>query len=161
MDRKYIGVFVAVCIVIMLTTVFATADSSEKVVRTLIDRRTETLNLYYQGDMSREEATALIKEIESGNLMEKDLKNMEDYFQTDIERVKDYKISSVEITHEDEGMICADVSMQWKVENVEAIALDEEVTTAEGKREKIDAFLCKYSVICQKEGDAYKLVQFF
>ena len=146
MNKRYIIGFSVVCLVIMMATAFATADSNEKTVRTLINQRTETLRSYYDGKLEKSEAESIIREMESGNLLEQDLDNIEAYFQTDIDRVKDYSISAVNITYADGDMICAEVFMEWEVESVDS---------------ENSSFLCQYSAICQKEKNIYKLVQFF
>ena len=80
---------------VLMTTAFALAGSEEKIVEDLINERTTTLNSYYDGGMQREEAREKIREIETGNLMEQDLENIDLYFQTDIDRIKEFELLSV------------------------------------------------------------------
>lgn len=145
MKRKHIAVTAVVIAAVLMTTAFALAGSEEKIVEDLINERTTTLNSYYDGGMQREEAREKIREIETGNLMEQDLENIDLYFQTDIDRIKEFELLSVKITESSEDMICADVYIKWDVETVTGN----------------DSFMCGYSVICVKEGEDYKLVQFF
>ena len=143
--KKYAIIISIAAVIVLMTTVLAMAGSDEKIVRDLIDERTVTLNNYYDGDMKKEEAREKIKKLETGNLMEQDLENIDLYFQTDIDRINEFEITSVKITHEDEDMICADVCIKWDVDTVTGS----------------DSFICDYSVICVKEGNGYKLAQFF
>ena len=145
MKRKHIAGTAVVIAAVLMTTAFALAGSEEKIVEDLINERTTTLNSYYDGGMQREEAREKIREIETGNLMEQDLENIDLYFQTDIDRIKEFELLSVKITESSEDMICADVYIKWDVETVTGN----------------DSFMCDYSVICVKEGEDYKLVQFF
>jgi len=145
MKRKQVITSAVIISAVLLTTVFATADSDEKIVSNLINERTVTLSSYYDGDMKKEEAVEIIKKIEADNLMEQDLDNIDRYFQTDIDRIKEFELQNITITESDEDMICADVSIKWDVETVSGS----------------DSFICDYDVICSKEGDKYKLVQFF
>ena len=143
--KKYAIIISIAAVIVLMTTVLAMAGSDEKIVRDLIDERTVTLNNYYDGDMKKEAAREKIKKLETGNLMEQDLENIDLYFQTDIDRINEFEITSVKITHEDEDMICADVYTKWDVDTVTGS----------------DSFICDYSVICVKEGNGYKLAQFF
>lgn len=77
--------------------------------------------------------------------MEEDLQNIELYFQTDIEQVREYSITSIDIEEADEDIIYGYVTIKWKVEGID------------GKEE----FLYEYSIICSKEDNVYKLEQFF
>ena len=138
MKRKHIAVTAVVIAAVLMTTAFALAGSEEKIVEDLINERTTTLNSYYDGGMQREEAREKIREIETGNLMEQDLENIDLYFQTDIDRIKEFELLSVKITESSEDMICADVYIKWDVETVTGN----------------DSFMCDYSVICVKEGEA-------
>ena len=132
MKRKHIAVTAVVIAAVLMTTAFALAGSEEKIVEDLINERTTTLNSYYDGGMQREEAREKIREIETGNLMEQDLENIDLYFQTDIDRIKEFELLSVKITESSEDMICADVYIKWDVETVTGN----------------DSFMCDYSVIC-------------
>ena len=125
--KKYAIIISIAAVIVLMTTVLAMAGSDEKIVRDLIDERTVTLNNYYDGDMKKEEAREKIKKLETGN------------------RINEFEITSVKITHEDEDMICADVYIKWDVDTVTGS----------------DSFICDYSVICVKEGNGYKLAQFF
>lgn len=145
MKRKYFAAAAIVIAAVLTTTAFAMAGSDEKIVEDLINKRTVTLNDYYDGDMQREEARQIISDIETGTLMEQDLDNIDRYFQTDIDRIKEFDLVSVKITEADEDMICADVNIKWDVETVTGN----------------DSFMCDYDVILVKEGEAYKLAQFF
>ena len=145
MKRKYFAAAAIVIAAVLMTTAFAMAGSDEKIVEDLINKRTATLSDYYDGDMQREEARQIISDIETGTLMEQDLDNIDRYFQTDIDRIKEFDLVSVKITEADEDMICADVNIKWDVETVTGN----------------DSFMCDYDVILVKEGEAYKLAQFF
>ena len=144
--KKHIiaGASVVVLMVIFCTAI-ASAGGEEAVVRELICRRTDTLSGFYAGEIDKKEAVETIQSIESGHLMEEDLQNIELYFQTDIEQVREYFITSIDIEEADEDIIYGYVTIKWKVEGIA------------GKEE----FLYEYSIICSKEDNVYKLEQFF
>mgnify|MGYP003369899776 CR=1 FL=1 len=145
MKKKHIAVTAVMIAAVLAATAFAMAGSDEKIVKDLINERTVTLNGYYDGSMQREEAGERIRKIETGNLMEQDLENIDLYFQTDIDRINEFELMNVDITESSEDMICAEVYIRWDVD------------TVTGK----DSFMCDYEVICVKEGNDYKLAQFF
>lgn len=144
MKKRYIAAAIAI-VAILFAAVIAAAGSEEKIVRDLIINRTETLNGYYDGDMKREDAIASIRELETGNLMQQDIDNIDRYFQTDIDRINSFEIMSIKITESESDMICATVYMKWDIETVTGN----------------DSFMCDYSIICIKEEKYYKLAQFF
>lgn len=145
MKKRRLVCIAAVSLIVIFTTAFAIAGSEEAIVKSLICQRTDTLSGFYAGEIDREYAVEKIKSIETSHLMEEDLQNIDLYFRTDIEQVKKYSITRIDITQSDEDMICADVSIRWQSEGIQ------------GKEE----FNCNYSVICCKEENAYKLAQFF
>lgn len=137
-----------VCIIILAAAVsfaFASSLSEKETVKDLIKVRTDTLSGFYAGKIEKEDAVEIINNIESDHLLKEDLQNIDLYFQTDIEQVKEYSFKNIKITDSDDYMICADVTMEWEAEGIDG----EEV------------FSVTYDVICQKDGNNFKLVQFF
>lgn len=144
MKKKYFAALLAAAL-ILLTTAFAAGNSDERIVRELVKTRTETLSSFYDGGMLKDEAKEIISELETGDLKDLDLENIELYFQTDIDRINEAELISVVITEATEDLIRADVRMRWDVETVSGS----------------DSFLCEYDVICVREEGAFKLAQFF
>ena len=138
MKKKYFAALLAAAL-ILLTTAFAAGNSDERIVRELVKTRTETLSSFYDGGMLKDEAREIISELETGDLKDLDLENIELYFQTDIDRINEAELISVVITEATEDLIRADVRMRWDVETVSGS----------------DSFLCEYDVICVRDAVSY------
>ena len=136
--KKGVKIFIIVFLSLIVTTVFATANSQERIVEDLICQRTDTLGLYYAGKVNKEDTITKISKITTDHLRDYDLENLEKYFQCDLQQLVDYKISEINV-------ICALVTIDWQ---------------AEGLKGR-DDFSHTYSVICKKEENFYKLAQFF
>ncbi|MGN0736449.1 MAG: hypothetical protein ACI4LP_11670 [Anaerovoracaceae bacterium] len=132
-------------IVLLLSTVMASGSGPESEISMLVTQRTDVMNEYFGGHILYKEAAERIEKIEKGRLLEEDLESMKSFFQTDIEEITDYKITKVEITEMDDTLICAVVTVVWKV-------------FGNGGEEYIEGI---YSVIAEKCEKSYKLVQFF
>lgn len=143
--RGYIMITAAVLGLITLSSVFASARTDEDIIRELVSLRTDTLSGFYAGEIDREDAIKTINSIEGDHLLKEDLQNIDLYFQTDIEQVKEYSFEKISVTKSEEDMICADVTMEWEAEGIDGT----------------DNFTVTYNVICQKDKESYKLVQFF
>lgn len=143
--KKGVILFIVILVTILITTVCATANSNESIVENLVCKRIDTLDLYYKGEINKEDAVRLISEITTEYLKIEDLQNLSRYLQCDLEQIVEYKITKINIGYCDENVICAAVSMDWKAEGLNGI----------------DNFSHTYSVICKKEEKIYKLAQFF
>lgn len=144
--KKYrTAVIVAICILIAAATGFAASGNEQTTIKSLISQRTDILNDFYNGKIQKKAATEMLTSMETDLLLAEDLKNLDLYFQTDIDQVQEYSFEKINIKQADKSLICADVTMLWKVEGLD------------GK----DSFLHTYSVICEKEGKTYKLAQFY
>ena len=73
--------FLVLLVAILVTTAYATANSNERIVENLICQRIDTLNLYYSGNINKEDAIAKISKITMDFLREDDLENLKKYFQ--------------------------------------------------------------------------------
>lgn len=138
------------CIIILLMclilgTAYAMANSNEQIVEKLITQRTDTLSLYYSGQVGKDETKEKIKNITTDFLLDEDLENIEAFFQSEVDQVRGYKITDIDVTQADEDMICAYVTIDWETEGLKGE----------------DNFTYKYSTICKKEENFYKLAQFF
>ena len=141
----YVAIAAVIIGLIALSGVFAAGRSDADIVKELITVRTDTLSGFYAGEIERKDAMETINSIEGDHLLKEDLQNIDLYFRTDIEQVKEYSFEKITVTEAEDEMICADVTMKWKAEG-----LDGE-----------ESFTVTYDVICEKDGDSYKLVQFF
>ena len=139
--KKIIAAGAAVIMVLLLTSGSDVKGEMAELVRA----RTDIMNGFFCGQISYYEALSQIKSVEKGRLLEEDILAMKEYFQTDIEEVKDYKIRDIEITNSDENLVCAVVSVEWELYGT---AGNEKITEI-------------YSVIMEKDEKNYKLVQFF
>lgn len=146
MRGHYMMKVLAVTAVIGLATAMASAGGDdEQIVEELISKRTDAMSRFYASEINLKEAETLLKETEKGLLLETDLENLKNYFRTDIEPVTEYHFVGIEFTEKEEDLLCADVTMDWETAGMEG-------------SERTRAY---YSVICEKEGDSFKLVQFF
>ena len=141
--RGYI--LIIALVVIMTASAYANANSSSKIVEDLVCRRIDALSMYYSGQAEERETREQIEQITTGFLRESDLNNIHTYFQTEIEQIDKYEITEIDITKEDETMICAYVTIDWEAKSLKGD----------------DNFTHIYSVICEKEKNSYKLLQFF
>ena len=146
MKGHYMMKVLAITAIVGLATAMASGGrDEEQIVEELISKRTDAMSRFYASEIDLKEAETLLKETEKGSLLEKDIENLRSYFRTDIEPVIKYQFTEIEFTEKEEDLLCADVTMDWETGGME-------------KNEKIRAY---YSVICEKEGDSFKLVQFF
>ena len=136
--------FVIVIVISVLCLMTSGSDVKGEMAD-LICARTDILNGYFCGHINYYDALEQIKNIEKGRLLDEDIQAMRDFFQTDIEEVSEYKIKDIELTNGDETLVCAVVTIDWKVSGT-------------SKTEKIEEI---YSVIMEKDEKNYKLVQFF
>lgn len=132
-------------LIIIVALIMTSGSGAESAVVSLVEQRTDILNNYYCGITTFKEASKAIETVESGSLLREDINNMHAFFQTDIEEVDSYEIRKVDITCEEEDLICAVVHMDWLTEGLSG-------------KEKIEAV---YSVIMEKTENSFKLVQFF
>ncbi len=103
--REYIIITAAVLGLIALSSVFASARTDEDIIRELVSLRTDTLSGFYAGEIDREDAIKIINSIEGDHLLKEDLQNIDLYFQTDIEQVKEYSFEKISVTKSEEDMI--------------------------------------------------------
>lgn len=144
MKKGILCIFI-VLLCIVLATVYAMAGSNEQIVERLIRQRTDTLSLYYSGQADKSDTKKVIENITTDYLRDEDLMNIDRYFHSEVDQVRAYEILDIDVFSADEDIICAYVTINWK-----AAGLD-------GK----DDFTYKYSTICKKEENLYKLAQFF
>ena len=128
----------------------AGSAGSEGIVRSAICQRAEVMNDYFSGNLSYKAACQILRNTESGVLLEEDIDALTNFFATDIEEVCGYKINHVEINYEDKDIICAFVSMNWVVRSLD------ELYRSSGIEEVVGS----YSIIIEKEGNTYRLAQF-
>lgn len=146
---KKVGVIF--CLLAAASFLLSAVGSSESIVKELISRRIDVMDGYFSGQSTYKEACRSMEELESGQLLEEDKESFKNYFGTDIEKILDYTISEVEINYEDEYVICAFVAVDWTLQGAD------DLYRASGKQKKSVG----YSVICEKEDNCFKLVQFY
>jgi len=143
--RMKICALVLMIIIFTTTMGFSSSENEEEIVAKLVTERIDAMNLYYSSQINEYEAKQRLKAVESGILLEDDIENLHTYFRTDIEEVKTYTFDEIDVTSSDSDVICAKVSIDWAVEGLAGS----------------EAFCCCYSVICENEGEGFKLVQFY
>jgi len=129
----------------LLTSAGTSAPPEEKIVRELVYLRCDAMSRYFASEMSYWEAGSQLREAETGRLLEEDLAGLREFFRTDIDQVTACRIKEVDFSYSDEDLLCAVVEIMWETEGLEGA----------------DCFTADYSVICEKSGETFKLVQFF
>ncbi len=143
MKKKIIGTIVLVLLII--TIMPRNRNFGENEITQLVVERANTMNNYYSNRIDYASAAYKLQEIESGHLLETDKNNLKCYFNTDIDLVQTCTVQSVSIKEETEDLLCADVNVYWCTSG-----LDGEVELTR-----------EYFVICEKDGEKFKLVGFF
>ena len=144
MKRRYKAALLT-SVVKLACTAIASADTEADVVTDLVTARTDAMSGFFAGELTREEALETLEEIETDLLKKEDMSNIDLYFRTDIEQVRGYSFEDVSVTLSDGEMICAKVTIKWNSEGLQGS----------------EDFCHTYDVICIKEGNRYKLAQFY
>lgn len=150
MRRKRIKHCVLLLVLAGILILFSAGTGSKSIVSSAISQRTDTMNDYYSGKMSYKEACGKLAKIETGGILEEDIKALKSFWGTDIEEIVDYKIDEIEINYEDDDVICAFVSIKWKINGGDGLYRGSEVQNIVGS----------YSVILENKENIFKLVQF-
>ena len=132
----------------LILDVFADAVHEEKVVEQigqLVLKRAETMNDYYIGELEYIHAEEILRDFETGDLLEDDLENLKIWEHTDIDTVNDAEIIQVTLKEETSDFISANIIVSWNVSGLD------------GNTD----FKNNYVTICEKSGKTLKLSQFF
>lgn len=127
-----------------LTDTMSDSVNAEKIT-TLISQRTDAMNGYFEGENTFHHASEILYDVEMGDLLEEDLFNLQAYERTDIETVEYYEIRDVVMVNQGENDISARVTVDWTVYGLEGL----------------DVLTATYNVVCKKDGETLKLVEFF
>lgn len=111
----------------------------------LVLKRAETMNEYYIGELEYIHAEEILRDFETGDLLEDDLMNLKGWEHTDIDTVNDAEIIQVTLTEETPDFLSASVTVSWNVSGLDGH----------------DIFEATYETICEKSGKTLKLSQFF
>ena len=111
----------------------------------LVVKRAETMNDYYTGELEYIHAEEILREFETGDLLEDDLYNLNAWVNTDIDAVNEASVLQVIMTGEGENYLSARVSVSWNVSGLNGNEVFEE----------------EYETVCEKKGKTLKLSQFF
>lgn len=140
--------FIAICFL------QGTGNKNEMILTELIGQRIDIMNNFYMGSLTFDEAAEQLSQVEAENLLEEDCANLKKYFRTDIERIHQYQVRSIELSYEAENLLCGLVTIAWIIDEAEP---EPGQTETPQKHE----FCADYSTIAQDNGDGYRLVQFF
>lgn len=143
MKKKILGAIILVLLIVIITP--RNRNFGQNEITHLVVERANTMNNFYSNRIDYAAAACKLEEIESGNLLETDKNNLKCYFNTDIDLVQTCTVQSVSIKEETEDLLCADVNVYWCTSG-----LDGEVELTR-----------EYFVICEKDGEKFKLVGFF
>jgi len=133
------------CLVLFTSAGVSVKTPEEVIVRQLVSQRNEAMSRYFASEISCWEAGQELREVETGRLLEEETASLREYFRTDIDQVMVFEIREVDFSYISEDLLCAVVQIRWETAGLEG----EECFTED------------YSVICEKVGNSFKLVQFF
>ena len=134
----------------LLLAVFVLSDylteyHNQNIVRQLITARIDAMNHFYASEVSYMEASAELRRVEAGQLLEEDSTNLRRYFRTDIEEIQTYTISRIELKDRTDNLLSAEVDIQWNVTGLDGPEMFENT----------------YFAMCEKDGEKVKLTEFF
>lgn len=122
-----------------------TESHDQNIIRHLIMTRIDAMNLFYASEMSYIEASGELRKVEGGHLLEEDTTNLRRYFRTDIDDIQDYSISRIELKDRTDNLLSAEVDIQWNVTGLDGPEMFENT----------------YFAMCEKDGEKFKLTEFF
>ncbi len=145
-----ISISACLCGLFLMLLMDAGADAvyEEKImdeIGKLVVKRAEIMNDYYAGELEYIHAEEILRDIESGDLLEDDLANLNAWLHTDIDTVNDAEIIQVTLTEESPEHVSASVVVSWNVSGLDGN----------------DVFEGTYETMCEKSGKTLKLSQFF
>ena len=111
----------------------------------LVLKRAETMNDYYIGELEYIHAEEILRDFETGDLLEDDLENLKVWEHTDIDTVNDAEIVQVTLVEDNPDFLSASVIVSWNVSGLDGDAI----------------FESTYETKCEKSGKTLKLSQFF
>ena len=128
---------------------YATEATGEEIrtekVTDLVIQRTEAMNGYFAGEIEYLHASEQLQDIETGDLLEEDIASLKAYERTDIEIIENYEITEVTMQQQDGDGLTAKITVDWTVRGIGGL----------------DKFSATYDVMCEKQGETLKLVEFF
>ena len=132
----------------LILDVCADAVHDEKVMEEigqLVLKRAETMNDYYIGELEYIHAEEILRDFETGDLLEDELENLKIWEHTDIDTVNDAEIVQVTLVEDNPDFLSASVTVSWNVSGLDGDAV----------------FEGTYETKCEKSGKTLKLSQFF
>ena len=117
----------------------------QNIIRHLIKTRIDAMNQFYASEVSYMEASAELRRVEAGHLLEEDSTNLRRYFRTDIEEIQTYTISRIELKDHTDNLLSAEVDIRWNVTGLDGPEMFENT----------------YFAMCEKDGEKFKLTEFF
>ena len=148
----HVFISLSACLLVMTVMLvlngLADSFSEEKTlnrVGELVAARAEAMNDYYVGELEYIHAEEILRDVESGKLLEDDLKNLSLWEHTDIDRVEQVEILEVILLEDSAEELAAQVIVNWNVSGLN------------GREE----FQVTYETVCEKNGKTLKLTQFF
>ena len=147
----HVFISLSACLLVMTVMLvlngLADSFSEEKTlnrVGELVAARAEAMNDYYVGELEYIHAEEILRDVESGKLLEDDLKNLSLWEHTDIDRVEQVEILEVILLEDSAEELAAQVIVNWNVSGLN------------GREE----FQVTYETVCEKNGKTLKLTQF-
>lgn len=119
--------------------------NEQTVIKHLLSARIDAMNQFYASEISYMEASAALRRVEAGHLLEEDSTSLRRYFRTDIEEIQTYTISRIELKDRTADFLCAEVDIQWNVTGLDGA----------------ETLKNTYFTMCEKDGEAFKLTEFF
>ena len=121
MRRKVLTKGLLVLLLVFILILFSSGTGSEGSVKIALCKRTYSMNDFYLGKSTYQEACERLSEIEQGRLLDDDRNSLKSFFGTDIEEVVDYDVRDVVIHYEDDDVFCAFLSVAWQVNGADGL----------------------------------------
>lgn len=130
--------------VILVTLLGAAADPEKDSVEQLLKSRTDIMENVLSGNISLQEGTTQLKEIETGKLYSEDIKKLADNMNCEHNKVVDMKINDFHRTSSVSDLMTYQGSITWKCLGIDGIYVQK----------------CSYIIGAKRSSEGSKLVSF-
>lgn len=145
MNRFY-KLIVIPCLVIITIGVMSGfhSETNEELAQRLIEKRTSILQQAFLGRITDEAAISQLKEIETSPIYNRDVDNVKNMVETDLDIVRGTEFSAIEQKVKMYSYLNYDMNIKWTMRGLKG-----DYTT-----------MGRYSIIIKKVDDQYKLSEF-
>ncbi|MEG0829100.1 MAG: hypothetical protein RSD88_00565 [Anaerovoracaceae bacterium] len=121
MRKKHYNLLVIPAMMIIVFSLFSgfTNKSTQDVAKDLMRQRTSIIQNTYYHHISEEEGKKQLAKIEVGDLLNRDIRGLETWKDGEFEWIEAMDFETIEITKENKGYTCYDVSIHWQIRGEE------------------------------------------